>query len=177
MNWKELFEILIESDLLSQAIEKIENNESFQTSIKDNRIIEINLLEEGQTEGTVYDFRGKIMYCVKFDNKIISAGKFFILDSLKSQQVKVKLIEQYGNTITFFDFQFILYMGVAADVSSGFTWFRNSVKEIAESLKNGNANLNGFEIENEEQLNKYLEEKIHGFKSLFKSVEEIKNYA
>ena len=41
MNWKELFEILIESDLLSQAIEKIENNESFQTSIKDLSLIHI----------------------------------------------------------------------------------------------------------------------------------------
>jgi len=37
--------------------------------------------------------------------------------------------------------------------------------------------LLGLEISTETKLNNYLNEKAHGFKSLFKSVEDIKNYA
>ena len=177
MNWNGLFKSLIELNLLNKAIQHIEINEDFQFSTVDKDRIEFNRLKDGETKGTVYDFRGKIMYSIKFEDEIISVGKGFIIDSLKSQQLKIDLIEEFGDKITFFDFQFVLYMFMSADVSSGFTWFRNSVKDIVESLKKGKANLNGYEITNEEELNKYLDEKVHGFKSLFKSVEEIKNYA
>ena len=50
----------------------------------------------------------------------------------------------------------------AADISSGQTWFKNSVGEILDSLKIGKANLNGKEISNESDLINYLRDNLYG---------------
>ena len=174
MDWKKLFLYLIENNLLEAVIKKIENNEGFETSSHFFKVIPIK--NEIDIEGVEYDFKSQKMYKIQFEDEIVSVGHSFLLDSFKSQQLQQKLLSDMGDEFTFFDFQFMLYLHYSADVSSGFSHFRNSVKEISKSFKRGTANLNGNWIENDYELNKYLKNKIHGFETLFKSVEEIKNY-
>ena len=173
MNWKKIFSTLIENNKLDEAIESIEAGKNFSTLDFSNNRIELNVLENGKTEGTVYDFTAGVKYCLKYNNDIVTVGSIFLLASLNSQKLKQNLTNKNNDVFTFFDFQFLLYMSQAADVSSGFTWFRNSVKEICDSLKIGKVNLNGEEILNEEELNTYLKKGIHGFETLFISVDAI----
>ncbi|MBK8366211.1 MAG: hypothetical protein IPL10_02030 [Bacteroidetes bacterium] len=173
MNWKKIFSTLIENNRLDEAIEYIEASKNFKTLDSDNNPIELNVLETGKTEGVVYDYTAGVKYCLKYHDDIITVGSKFLLESLNSQKLNQNLINKNDGVFTFFDFQFLIYMSQAADVSSGFTWFKNSVKEICESLKIGKANLNGVEILNEEELNTYLKNRIYGFESLFISVGEI----
>lgn len=177
MNWEELFMLLIKYDQLDKAISLVENNKAYNFTIHTDEKIEITPLEDGKTEGTVYDFRSGKMVAVKFRSEIVSASKSFVSASLKSQKLKADLIKEKGNNFTFFDFQFLLYMSRAADVSSGFTWFRNSVKQIVNALEKGTVNLDGDEISSEEELNTYLKKHISGFEPLFTSVESIKSYS
>ena len=174
MNWKKLFKYLIEDNLLDSVIQKIENNEKFSSS--DNKL-NIESATDKKNKGVEYDFKSKLMFTIQFEEGIVTVGHKFLLDSFKSQKLKQELLINYPEDFTFFDFQFMLYMHYAADVSSGFSHFRSSVKEISKSLEIGRANLNGIWIKNEDELNVYLTQHIHGFESLFHSVEEIKNYA
>ena len=160
MEWNVLFDTLIKNDLLAEAIDSLKSKTDFKHNA--TKKLEFRKLDKGKTEGTSYDFKSEIMYAVEFENKIVSVGIDFLLDSLKSQELNEKLKKELNYNFTFFDFQFILYMIFAADISSGQTWFKNSIGEILESLKIGKANLNGLEISNENELISYLRNKLYG---------------
>ena len=164
MEWNVLFDTLIKNDLLAEAIDSLKSKTDFKYNA--TKKLEFRKLDKGKTEGTSYDFKSEIMYAVEFENKIVSVGIDFLLDSLKSQELNYNF--------TFFDFQFILYMIFAADISSGQTWFKNSIGEILESLKIGKANLNGLEISNENELISYLRNKLYGLNEMTDN--EIKKY-
>jgi hypothetical protein len=160
MEWKILFDILIKKNLLEDAISKVESKTDFKYNF--DRKLEFRKLENGNTEGITYDFKSETMYAVEFEDKIVSVGDKFLLDSLKSKKLNEKLKKELNYNFTFFDFQFELYMIFAADISSGQTWFKNSVGEILDSLKIGKANLNGKEISNESDLINYLRNNLYG---------------
>jgi hypothetical protein len=172
MEWKILFDILIEENLLEDAINKVESKSDFKYN--SNRKLEFRKLENGKTEGITYDFKSETMYAVEFEDKIVSVGDRFLLDSLRSKKLHEKLKKELNYNFTFFDFQFELYLIFAADISSGQTWFKNSVGEILESLKYGKANLNGKELSNESDLINYLRNNLYGLSK--KTDYEIKMY-
>ena len=137
MNWQELYEELINIDKLDEAIDLIENDSNFY--LNSNKTIEIRKLEHNRTEGIVYDFKSEKMYAVILGEEVVSVGKPFLLSSLKSQKLKLDLEKRVDYSFTFFDYQFVLYLVVSSDISSGQTWFKNSIQEILNSLKIGKA--------------------------------------
>ena len=89
MEWKMLFDILIENNLLEDAISKVESKTDFKYNF--DRKLEFRKLENGKTEGITYDFKSETMYAVEFEDKIVSVGDNFLLDSLKSKKLNEKL--------------------------------------------------------------------------------------
>ena len=171
MNWKELFNILIQHNQLDNVLDSISKNEVYQ-----KLGILIEPLKKGEIKGVRYDFGSNKMFAITLNSESITVGHHFFLKSIKSQKLHQELLNNKGTSFTFFDFQFLLYMHQAADVSAGFGHFRNSVKQISQSFEQGKANLDGIELSNDKDLDEYLTKSIHGYKSLFISVEKIKNY-
>ena len=167
MNWNELYKELICQNKIEDAIKSVEQNQTFKLSIQLNISIELKILKNKITEGVVYsDFSSEIMFAVYFQDKVVSLGKPFLLDSLKSQKLKLEIEKKVDYNFTFFDFQFIIFLLFSADVSSGQTWFKNSIQEVLQSLEKGKVNLNGYEISNEIELIFWLKNNIYGFNNL-----------
>ena len=172
MDWEGLYKLIHERNKTQEVLRVLQSNGTFNMES-----VEISVLPGNTTEGKVYDFKHKVMYRVSFNDDVISVGKHFLINCFQSQLRKVEISKNAVSPVTFYDHQFLINMYMATDVSSGFSWSRNSVKEIASSLEIGDVSLDGFLIKDEEHLNDYLSKNIHGFETLFGSVERIKGYS
>jgi hypothetical protein len=176
MNWDQLFEKTEQTIDLSSFKRIIESSGNY--FMKDAYTCEcIAFTFSDMFNSTIQVLYGgnKNIYLINFQNKETAISRNYLLHLIESHASGKELRNKYGSAIRYFDFEFMLNMTLASDVSSGFTHFKKSVNAIANALRTHEVYLyKETHITDEKELNAYLKNTIDGFEALFISVDDIR---
>ncbi len=170
MDWDKLFTTVKDYDKIENFKESLNNNLDFH--IKQAEIIFEYVKDSIALNNTIYYFltEGK-MYNIRFDDLDISIDKRDILRLLNSYMRKINTPNE---KIKYFDDEFIHHMYLSTEVSSGFSHFADSVKQVVEAIEKGGANFDeNIIFKDKNAFDEYLKKRIYGYDNLFKSIDEL----